>query len=187
MPDACETEAHDGECNKNACASQSHSKLELIAPIASKDEWRHIPTAGGRSSAVAGLRQRWRAPNRQCLFFARRARACCCVQLVAPGGRIGQFGPTFAQLLVSCAQPPPCLIGLLQNAGPSRDQKTTGVRIVNGTMKLIDIGAAPQASGGHIRFGEQRLRGYAYGKRDVPESELQEFEIKVTSNGKTSH
>lgn len=37
--------------------------------------------------------------------------------------------------------------------------KTIGVRIVNVTMKLIDIGAAPQALGGHSRSGEPRLGG----------------------------
>ncbi|WP_172628021.1 hypothetical protein [Bradyrhizobium ivorense] len=50
-------------------------------------------------------------------------------------------------------------LGLLQSAGPSCDQKTIGVRIAEGTMKSIDIGAAPQASGGHIRSDEQRSAG----------------------------
>ncbi|WP_179880006.1 MULTISPECIES: hypothetical protein [Bradyrhizobium] len=47
-------------------------------------------------------------------------------------------------------------------------------------MKSIDIGAAPQASGGHIRSGEQRLGG-------SPMASLmrQSLSSRNTSNGET--
>ena len=46
VPDACRTEAHDGECNKNARPSQPHSKLELIAAIAASMNERTFQLPG---------------------------------------------------------------------------------------------------------------------------------------------
>ncbi|WP_156436315.1 hypothetical protein [Bradyrhizobium pachyrhizi] len=99
------------------------------------------------------------------------------------GGRIRLFGPSFAPLVVSCAQAA-CFVGIgpLHNAGSLRDQKTIGARIVGGTMRTIDI--VWRRGLRAVIFGQAlAARRVANGKRDAPEFDLQQAEIKVTNNG----
>jgi hypothetical protein len=159
VPDACRTEAHDGECNKNARPSQPHSKLELIAAIAASMNERTFQLPGGAPVQWRVCDNNGRRRTLQCLFFTRRA----VVHVAAFNWlRTADASGDLAQLLLRCllvARSRRLVgLGLLQNAGPSCDQKAIGVRIANGTMKSIDIGAAPQA-GGHIRSDEQRSAG----------------------------
>ncbi|MGY4230024.1 hypothetical protein ACVMIH_007385 [Bradyrhizobium sp. USDA 4503] len=179
-------EAHDDECNKNAC---------LLRPIQTLNRSRRSPAKMNRarcncragqsfcSCAMASLRQHWRATNRHRPFSRRRAAARrCCVHLFAHGEGIRRFGPAFAPLLVSCVQSP-ALSGLApQNAGSVCDQKTIGARIVNGANENAQHRPRPRSIGRSSSLRGAAARRVANGKREVPELELEEVEIKATSN-----
>lgn len=118
---------------------------------------------------MAGLRQHWRATNRQRLFSHRRAAAWL---LRSAGCARANASGDLAQLLLRCLLVVRnrlfCRVGPLRNAGSVCDQKTIGARIVAGTMKTINL--ARRRRDQAIMLGQARR--FASGKRDAPGIEL---------------
>ncbi|MCC8978102.1 hypothetical protein [Bradyrhizobium acaciae] len=183
MPDACQDEAHDDECNKNARLLRRHSNAELIGN--SKDEQRNaLQLPGGIVLLVclASVRQHWWVFQHEAPAFAQTGsrawmlRSAGCARVDASG--------YLARLLLRSllvARKPPALSGLVRctKGGALRDQMTIGAHI-GGTMRTIDI-AWRRGFGRSFRSGANRSAD-RNGKREVPQFELEEVEIKATSN-----